>query len=62
MLNTKECLEILNSNDLKYTKEETEQIRALLYQLAQLDYELFTLKMKEDERFDIRKSLYRRTG
>jgi hypothetical protein len=34
MLTVKKCQEILNKKEQKYTKDQTEKVRNLLYQLA----------------------------
>ena len=46
MLSINECKKLLNTNGKKYTENEIKIIREKLYQIAQLDYQLFNNKTK----------------
>ena len=39
MLKLESCRKILNQEENKYTKEEIEAIRTILYQIANVDYQ-----------------------
>lgn len=41
MINEKECTKILNSGQVKFSKEDVKEIRNLLIQLATIQYEQF---------------------
>jgi hypothetical protein len=41
MLSNERCKEILNKKEKKYTDEQVQQIKDVLYQLAKADVELF---------------------
>jgi hypothetical protein len=43
------CKKILESNGRKYSDEETEKIRDLLYKLGELDYRIYTDITRCDE-------------
>jgi len=47
MISIEKCKQILNKGDKEYTIEEITLIREALYNLASLDYSLFTEKNKE---------------
>jgi len=40
MLSIEKCTQILNANGKKYTEQEVKAIRQLLYDLAQIEYQL----------------------
>jgi len=46
MLTINECGKFLKNNKKKYTDNEIKLIREKLYQIAQLDYQLFNNKIK----------------
>lgn len=46
MISIKECKATLEQSGRKYTNEEVEKIRDMLYKLAQLDIELFKERQK----------------
>ena len=50
MLAEHECLKILKTNKGEKTENQVKQIRALLYQLAEYDYELFTSKKGKEKK------------
>ena len=59
MLTLKECKNILNKNEGNYSNEEIERIKAMLYKLAEIDYEELTEKRIDDESYYIRKGINR---
>jgi hypothetical protein len=61
MLSIAQCSKILNSNGKKYTNEEVEQIRNLLYTLGQIDYQHFQTIQHGKEGRTLRKSINGRT-
>lgn len=61
MLSIAKCTEILNRNGSKYTKEEVELIRNLLYTLGQIDYQHFQTIQHGKEGRTLRKSINGRT-
>ncbi len=49
MPNKEECKKILEKNGEKYTKDEVDKIRKLLYELADIEFANYNLKSKSNE-------------
>ena len=49
MISVEKCKQILSKNGEEYTTEKLTVIREALYNLARLDYSLFTEKNKENK-------------
>ena len=64
MINLEVCKKILQKDGATYTDEQVKQIRALLYKLGNLDYQLFsTLKTKKDGNSDhLHQGIHRRAS
>lgn len=62
MLQTNECLKILNQKEKKYTAEQAENIRMFLYQLGEIAYLQFKqIKINEESNL-IYQGIYRRAS
>ena len=48
------CKKILESSDKKYSDEEAEKIRDLLYKLGELDYRIYIEVSRNDNSTDMR--------
>lgn len=54
MLSLSESKKILNRAGLNYSDEEINQIREFIYLLAEIDYELFMQRMKEEQTKEVK--------
>ena len=58
MLNTDECLKILNKNkNKKYTREEAQKLKTLLYQFGEIAYLQFKQTEANEKSYSICKSI-----
>lgn len=51
-MSIKECQKILEKEGKKYTYDEVKEIRDLLYKLADIDYESFSMTKTETDKTD----------